>query len=122
MGEEAWSAQWNSSLGAHLSSPLHVRASCSVPPVQRNFYFGKLREIEILSQDDEDAVAAGTATADLPEVADFKKKVLSILYATDANEEFQVPEDAANGAAADGAEEQPAADGEEGLLGEEELA
>lgn len=74
---------------------------------ERNFYFGKLREIEILSQDDEDAPADPSESA-----AEFKKKVLAVLYATDENAEFQVPEE--------GAAEEAA--GDEGLLGEEELA
>ena len=88
---------------------------------ERNFYFGKLREIEILSQDDEEAAAPST---EHPEVVEFKKKVLAILYATDANEEFQVPEEAqaaeqaGEGEAAGTGEEQQ---GEEGLLGDEEL-
>eukprot|EP01006_Ploeotia_vitrea_P033682 TRINITY_DN65621_c10_g5_i1.p1 TRINITY_DN65621_c10_g5~~TRINITY_DN65621_c10_g5_i1.p1 ORF type:complete len:324 (-),score=188.38 TRINITY_DN65621_c10_g5_i1:86-988(-) len=46
---------------------------------ERNFYFGKLREIEVLCQTDEE------------EAAEFKGKVLEILYATDDNDEFEAP-------------------------------
>lgn len=48
---------------------------------ERDFYFAKLREIEVLCQSDEAAV---------PEAAGFKDKVLEILYKTD-DEEFAAP-------------------------------
>jgi hypothetical protein len=71
---------------------------------------GKLREIEILCQDPEDGAPAETSA----DAAEFKKGVLAILYATDDNAEFQVPEE---GAAA--GEEAEADD--QGLLAEDEL-
>ena len=74
--------------------------------------FGKLREIEILAQDDEENPDPNQST----DLVDFKKKALAILYATDENAEFQVPENE------EAAQEEPPAEGEEGLLGEEELA
>jgi len=46
---------------------------------ERNFYFGKLRSIEVLCQQDE--------TKD----AETKAQVLKILYQTDSEEEFQAP-------------------------------
>lgn len=46
---------------------------------ERNFYFGKLREIEILCQTDEHIEGAT------------KKSVLDVLYKTDGDEEFQTP-------------------------------
>lgn len=48
---------------------------------ERNFYFGKLREIEILCQ------------ADDIDAASVREKVLAILYQTDDKEEFQAPEE-----------------------------
>jgi len=47
---------------------------------ERNFYFDKLREIEILCQTDEE------------QESELKKDILKILYATDENEEFQSPD------------------------------
>jgi len=46
---------------------------------ERNFYFGKLREIEVLCQTNEDQDAAT------------KQKILEVLYATDENEDFEAP-------------------------------
>lgn len=46
---------------------------------ERNFYFGKLREIEVICQTNE--------TEDAPT----KAKILEILYATDENAEFEAP-------------------------------
>jgi len=46
---------------------------------ERDFYFGKLREIEVMCQPE-----TGGATVE-------KKKVLSVLYQTDADNEFQQP-------------------------------
>jgi len=47
---------------------------------ERNFYFDKLREIEILCQADDEHESA------------LKQEILKILYATDENEEFQSPD------------------------------
>jgi len=47
---------------------------------ERNFYFDKLRDIEILCQTDEE------------QESELKKDILKILYATDENEEFQSPD------------------------------
>jgi len=58
---------------------------------ERNFYFGKLREIEVLCQTNEDQDAAT------------KQKVLEVLYATDENEDFEAP--AADAAATEPADE-----------------
>lgn len=60
---------------------------------ERDFYLDKLREIEILCQQDDDVESA------------LKGEILKILYATDENDEFQAPpvdeeeEDAAESAA-----------------------
>jgi len=63
---------------------------------ERNFYFGKLRQIEVLCQQDE--------TKDV----ETKAAVLKILYQTDTEEEFQAPA-AAEGTEATGeVQEQPA--------------
>ena len=74
---------------------------------ERGFYFGKLREIEILLQDD------ATAQASVEQV---KQQVLDILYKTDDASEFQAPE---------GSEEVLAAEdggGDQGLLDDAELS
>jgi len=54
---------------------------------ERNFYFGKLREIEVLCQTNEDQDAAT------------KQKILEVLYATDENEDFEAPAADADAAA-----------------------
>lgn len=87
-------------------------------------FSGKLREIEILCQEDESADA--TTTPLPPAVAELKKSLLAILYATDENAEFQVPDAAeatTDAAATEVAEEvaEEATGAEEGLLGSEEL-
>ena len=73
---------------------------------ERGFYFGKLREIEILLQDD------ATASSSVEVV---KQHVLDILYKTDDASEFQAPEGGDETAAAqeDG--------GDQGLLDDAEL-
>lgn len=58
---------------------------------ERNFYFGKLREIEILCQTEEEVDAAT------------KQDVLKILYKTDGDEEFQAPAEGETAAAAEDA-------------------
>ena len=72
---------------------------------ERGFYFGKLREIEILLQDDSIAQSS---------VEQVKQHVLDILYKTDDASEFQAPE---------GSEEVAAAEdgGDQGLLDDAEL-
>lgn len=75
---------------------------------ERGFYFGKLREIEILCQDE---------AADL-DVAKLKEQVLNILYQTDDNAEFQPPEEDIDQQPFDGQiHDEP----EQGLLDSEEL-
>ena len=71
---------------------------------ERGFYFGKLREIEILLQDDSTAQAG---------VDHMKQQVLDILYKTDDASEFQAPEGEELAAAEDG--------GDQGLLDDAEL-
>jgi len=58
---------------------------------ERGFYFGKLRDIEILMQDEQPAQGDWT-------VESMKKAVLDILYQTDDAAEFQSPEEAEVGA------------------------
>jgi len=53
---------------------------------ERNFYFDKLREIEILCQTEDEQHNGADAQA-------LKQEILKILYATDDNEEFQSPDD-----------------------------
>jgi len=48
---------------------------------ERTFYFDKLREIEILCQDEE-----------LPADVNFREEILKIMYKTDPEDEFQAPE------------------------------
>lgn len=60
---------------------------------ERNFYFGKLREIEVLCQTNEDQDAAT------------KQKILEVLYATDENEDFQAPAEDAGDTAQETTEE-----------------
>jgi RP/EB family microtubule-associated protein len=50
---------------------------------ERGFYFGKLREIEIMCQDENAEV----------DVAKLKEQILNILYQTDDNAEFQPPDE-----------------------------
>jgi len=57
-----------------------ARATVDGLEKERNFYFDKLREIEILCQSDEEHESA------------LKQEILKILYATDDNEEFQSPD------------------------------
>jgi len=74
---------------------------------ERNFYFGKLREVEIMCQTEPEVDAAT------------KSKVLEILYATD-NEDFEAPADGAAAATEDApAEEAPAEDYQEAAPEEE---
>jgi RP/EB family microtubule-associated protein len=73
---------------------------------ERNFYFGKLRQIEVLCQQDEQ------------KEAETKQKVLKILYATDNDEEFAPPEDPSGTVAA---VEAAAEGGEAGEAGAAEL-
>ena len=73
---------------------------------ERGFYFGKLREIEILLQDD------STAQSSIEQV---KQAVLDILYKTDDASEFQAPEGTEEVAVADEA-------GDQGLLDDAELS
>lgn len=72
---------------------------------ERGFYFGKLREIEILLQDDSAAQAG---------VEQLKQSVLDILYKTDEASEFQAPEGGDEVAAVDDG-------GDQGLLDDAEL-
>jgi len=57
---------------------------------ERNFYFDKLREIEILCQTEDEQRNGADAQA-------LKQEILKILYATDDNEEFQSPDPADQG-------------------------
>lgn len=66
-----------------------LQATCEGLEKERNFYFGKLREIEILCQQEEQEVDAPA----------LKEAVLAILYATDEGDE------AAEGDAAEGGAE-----------------
>jgi len=78
---------------------------------ERGFYFGKLREIEILMQDE--APAQGEWTVDT-----MKKAVLDILYQTDDAAEFQSPDDMQGGVedAIGGGGEEVGLNGEDGLV------
>jgi len=58
---------------------------------ERNFYFSKLREIEILMQRDDDMSKLDSKVKD--GIKEFRNKVISILYQTDDNEEFQQPQE-----------------------------
>lgn len=52
---------------------------------ERNFYFGKLREIEILCQ--------GDSGVDVKDAADLKAQVLQIMYKTDDDGDMVAPEE-----------------------------
>lgn len=75
-----------------------LQATCEGLEKERNFYFSKLREIEILCQTEEEAEAEPLTATTL------KEAVLAILYATDEGDEL----------------EEGAADGEAEAAGEEE--
>ncbi|SCV06018.1 LANO_0H20296g1_1 [Lachancea nothofagi CBS 11611] len=58
---------------------------------ERDFYFGKLRDIEILSQSTKDLCKEGIYSSDPNELVRFLDKIQQILYATE--EGFEVAED-----------------------------
>lgn len=73
-----------------------LQATCEGLEKERNFYFGKLREIEILCQSEDTEV----------DTAAIKESVLAILYATDEGDEAEAGEERADGAQAEAAEEE----------------
>lgn len=76
---------------AAVAATAELQATVEGLEKERNFYFGKLREIEVLCQGDDEAHSS---------IKEFKDAVLKILYQTD--EDFQAPEEGAGAAAADG--------------------
>lgn len=74
---------------------LQYREAMSIMERERDFYFGKLRDIEILSQSTKDLCKEGVYSSDPSELVRFLDKVQQILYATEDGFEV-VEEDAAS--------------------------
>lgn len=68
------------------------RDAMAVLDRERDFYFGKLRDIEILVQSSQDLINEGVYSTDGAELSKFLSKVQQILYATE--EGFEVAEEA----------------------------
>ncbi|AQZ13261.1 BIM1 (YER016W) [Zygosaccharomyces parabailii] len=68
------------------------REAMAVLDRERDFYFGKLRDIEILVQSSQDLINEGVYSTDGAELSKFLSKVQQILYATE--EGFEVVEEA----------------------------
>ncbi|KAM3162023.1 hypothetical protein ACU8KH_04152 [Lachancea thermotolerans] len=67
------------------------REAMAIMERERDFYFGKLRDIEILSQSTKDLCKEGVYSSDPNELVRFLDKVQQILYATE--EGFEVVEE-----------------------------
>jgi hypothetical protein len=76
---------------------------------ESNFYFEKLRRVEILCQSDEDVESA------------LKQEILKILYETDGNDEFQAPDVEQQAMQVDGRPDSALGAGPDGVSPGEEL-
>ncbi|SCU94759.1 LAME_0F09076g1_1 [Lachancea meyersii CBS 8951] len=70
------------------------REAIAIMERERDFYFGKLRDIEILSQSTKDLCKEGVYSSDPNELVRFLDKIQQILYATE--EGFEVAADVIN--------------------------
>ncbi|CEP60351.1 microtubule-binding protein BIM1 LALA0_S01e08746g [Lachancea lanzarotensis] len=72
------------------------REAIAIMERERDFYFGKLRDIEILSQSTKDLCKEGVYSSDPQELVRFLSKIQQILYATEEGFEVAIDESSNN--------------------------